>query len=60
MLLLDLSPEPVGIGLAGLVLLVIAVVIISVPLLFGFVLLLKIVKRRRTGGDKPQPSIPNQ
>ena len=59
-LLLDLAPDPVGIGIAGLFLLVIAVVIVTVPLLIAFVFLLKMLKQRRKGGDKTQPTNPNQ
>jgi hypothetical protein len=60
MWLLDLSPDPVRIGVAGLVILVIGVAIASVPLLIGFVFLLKLLKRRKQRGAQAQPANPNQ
>ena len=60
MWLFDLAPDPVGIGLAGLLLLVVAVVIVSVPLLIGFVFLLKLLKRRRQSAVRAQLTNPNQ
>ena len=67
MWLLDVRPDPVPIsGIAGLILLVIVVFIITATLIVGFVFLLKRLKRRQTNepapasGSPTQPSSPNQ
>lgn len=60
MLLLDLGPDPVSLGV-GLVLLLIVVLTISAALIVGFVFLLKRLKRQKAdGASRIQPSRPNQ
>ena len=53
LLLLDVAPEPVsvGIGVAGLILVAVVVLMITAAVLVGFVFLFKRLRRSDTGGS---------
>ena len=52
-LLLDVAPEPVsvGIGIAGLILVAVVVLMITAAVLVGFVFLFKRLRRNGSGGS---------
>lgn len=52
-LLLDVAPDPVatGVGIAGVILIVVVVLMLTAGVLFGFVFLFKRLRRNNSGGS---------